>query len=115
MKTTNVVNDDDGDYHYVYDDKLYPIGTLTTKTPVTLPLMLDPPPRESTQGKGNKILLPKQMLQNRCCKDYQHSLHNHHLQTRLKNFQMRLNKLSIHCIKQNKFQRMYKIIYSNEH
>lgn len=62
MKTTNVVNDDDGDYHYVYDDKLYPIGTLTTKTPVTLLVMLDPPPRELSQGKGIKIVLPKQML-----------------------------------------------------
>ena len=63
MRTTNIVNDDDGDYHYVYGDELYPIGTLTTKTPVTPLVMLDPPPKESTQGKGIKILPPKQKLQ----------------------------------------------------
>ena len=57
------MNDDDGDYHYVCDNELYLIGTLTPKTPVSLPVMLDPPPRESTQRKGIKILTPKQILQ----------------------------------------------------
>ena len=44
MKTANAV--DDVDYHYIYDDELYPKGTLTPKTPATPPVILAyPPPR----------------------------------------------------------------------
>ena len=46
---------DDNDYHYIYDDELYPKeistprkpGTPTTQT--TPPVILDPPPEISTQ------------------------------------------------------------------
>ena len=51
---------EDYDDHFIYDDELYPEETLTPRTPTTPPVILDPPSRRSTQGKGLKILLPKQ-------------------------------------------------------
>ena len=49
MRIADVANDDDYDDHFIYDDELYPEGTLI--------------PRSSTQGRGIKISPQKQMLQ----------------------------------------------------
>ena len=72
MIAVNANDDDDYDYdHLIYDDELYPKGTLTPKTPKTpgttgtpgTPLVIiDSPPWRITQGRAIKALPPKQML-----------------------------------------------------
>ena len=66
MIAVNANDDDDYDYdNLIYDDKLYPKGTLTPKTPGTpgTPLVImDSPPWRITQGRAIKSLPPKQML-----------------------------------------------------
>ena len=44
MKTANFI-DYNYDYHYFYDDELYPKRTRTSWTPTTSSIILDPPPR----------------------------------------------------------------------
>ena len=52
---------DDDDY--INNDELYPKGTLTQSTLETPPVIIGPPPRWSTKGRGTKILPRKQLLQ----------------------------------------------------
>ena len=57
MIAVNVSDDDDYD-HFIYDNELYPKGTLTPKRPgrPTTPLIIiGPPPGRLTQGRARKI------------------------------------------------------------
>ena len=47
----------------MYDGEFYPKRNLTPRTPPTRPMILIPPLRSSTQGKGIKLLSSKLMLQ----------------------------------------------------
>ena len=56
-------NIDDDDYNYANDVKLDPERILMLMPSTTPPIILDPPPTESTQERGIKTLQPKQVLQ----------------------------------------------------
>ena len=47
----------------MYDGEFYPKRNLTPRTAATRPIILIPPLRTSTQGKGIKLLSSKLMLQ----------------------------------------------------
>lgn len=46
------------DDNYAYDDELNPDRTLLQESPTTLPIILNLPPKGSTQVRGIKILPP---------------------------------------------------------
>lgn len=50
-------------YYYVYVDELDSERTLMPDYPATLPIILHPPPRGSTEARGIQILPTKQILQ----------------------------------------------------
>ena len=52
---------------------------------------------------------------NKCCRDWRSCFNRYKLETLLKIIWMNLNKFSIHWVGQNKFQRKYVIIYSNQY
>lgn len=83
LSSVNVFNDDDDD-HYIYNDELCHKGTLTPRTPVTPPIILDPPARGSTQAKRSKIY-----PQNKCCTDYWYCSYKYMLGTLMKIFPMK--------------------------
>ena len=89
------------DNHFIYDDELYPkrlptpttLGTL--RTPTTPPVILGPPPENSTEGK---------VIKNNYLDRYKQEI-------LLRIFLSRSDKLFIHCIEQNKSQKSYTMIY----
>ena len=77
-------DDDDDDDHYIYNDELCHKGTLTPRTPVTPPIIQDPPARGSTQEKRSKIY-----PQNKCCRDCWYCSYKYMLGTLMKIFPMK--------------------------
>ena len=52
MRNIGIIDDDDDDHHHIYDDELYAERVSTQRTPATLPIILETPPKGSTQKRN---------------------------------------------------------------